>query len=44
MNNNNIKDLMDTPKEDDKRGMTYGSRVALQSNTILEFIKHAKTK
>ena len=44
INNNNIKDLMDTPKEDDKRGMTYGSGVGLEFDTIHEFIKQTETK
>ena len=44
MNNNNIKDSMDTLKEDDKRGTIYGSGVGLEFETIHEFIKQTETK
>ena len=35
---------MEKQRHDDKRGMTYGSGVALESDTIPEFIKEAENK
>ena len=43
-NNEIIKDSMEKQRQDDKRGMTYGSGVALESDTIPEFIKVAENK
>ena len=42
--NNKIKDLMEKQRQDDRRGTTYGSGVALESDTIPEFIKQVKIK
>ena len=42
--NNKIKDLMEKQRQDDRRGTTYGSGVALESDTIPEFIKVAENK
>ena len=42
--NKKIKYLMEKQRQDNKIGMTYGSRAALESDTIPEFIKQVETK
>ena len=41
-NNNKIKRLMEKQRIDEKQGKTYGSGVALESDSIPEFVKEAE--
>ena len=43
-NNNKIKELMEKQRIDEKQGKTYGSGVALDSDSIPEFVKEAEER
>ena len=43
-NNNKRKDLMEKQRIHEKQGKTYGSGVALESDSILEFVKEGEER
>ena len=43
-NNNKIKELIEKQRIDEKQGKTYGSGVAIESDSIPEFVKEAEER